>query len=192
MIGCKIRKFLATKNGDKIRTRDLEFRRRRAILNLTPGPQGWNLSPRENIHPFVPPRGKHSLLFRRMEGRTENSTPRGKLYRQGTKFTTGGQLRPQGQSLPLGVKLRMGLCEWHSCHMCWLVPHGSFRQSKQGPLENSGFSPFWQIMTIDSHCVIWMHKEKHLLPGLLPTAAFVRTGFVLKIIIIWCIICSNQ
>jgi hypothetical protein len=35
----------------------------RAILNFTPGPQGWtwplgwNLSPRGNVHPFTPPQG---------------------------------------------------------------------------------------------------------------------------------------
>jgi hypothetical protein len=40
-------------------------------------------------------------MLRRMEGRTENFTPRGQ------KLTPGGQLRPWGQSLPLGVKLRI-------------------------------------------------------------------------------------
>jgi hypothetical protein len=62
----------------------------RAILNFTPGllgissPLGVNLGPRGEICPlggmFTPsftPRGQHSLLFRRMEGRTENFTPRG-------------------------------------------------------------------------------------------------------------------
>jgi hypothetical protein len=62
----------------------------RAILNFTPGPQGGisplgvNLAPRGEICPlgvkFTPsftPRGEHSLLFKRMEGRTENFTPRG-------------------------------------------------------------------------------------------------------------------
>jgi hypothetical protein len=45
--------------------------------------------------PFTP-RGEHSLrLTRRMEGHTE--------------FHPRGQLRPWGHSLPLGVKLRMGL-----------------------------------------------------------------------------------
>jgi hypothetical protein len=29
----------------------------RAILNITPGPQGWNLSPRGEVHPFVHPQG---------------------------------------------------------------------------------------------------------------------------------------
>jgi hypothetical protein len=66
----------------------------RAILNFTPGPQGItsplgvNLVPRGELCPlgvkftpsFTPsftPRGEHSLLFRRMEGGTENFTPRG-------------------------------------------------------------------------------------------------------------------
>jgi hypothetical protein len=31
------------------------------------------------------------------------------FHSQGTKFIPGGQLRPWGQSLPLGTKLRMGL-----------------------------------------------------------------------------------
>jgi hypothetical protein len=38
--------------------------------------------------PSFTPRGEHSLVFRRMEGWTENFTPKG------TKFTPGGQLRP--------------------------------------------------------------------------------------------------
>jgi hypothetical protein len=38
--------------------------------------QGWNLSPRGEVPPLVPPRGEHSLMFRRMEGRTENFTRR--------------------------------------------------------------------------------------------------------------------
>jgi hypothetical protein len=87
----------------------------RAILNFTPGPQGRtsplgvNLALRGEICPlggmFTPsftPRGKHYLLFRRMEGQTE-------FHPQGTKFTPGGQLRPWGLSLAQGVKLRLGL-----------------------------------------------------------------------------------
>jgi hypothetical protein len=59
----------------------------RAILNFTPGPQGLisplgvNLAPRGELCPlgvkFTPlftPRGEHSLLFRRMEGQTNNFT----------------------------------------------------------------------------------------------------------------------
>jgi hypothetical protein len=88
--------------------------RLRAILNFTLGPQGItsplgvNLAPRGEIFPlggmFTPsftPRGEHSLLFRRMEGQTES-------HPQRTKFTPGGQIRPWGQSLAPGVKLRMG------------------------------------------------------------------------------------
>jgi hypothetical protein len=46
-----------------------------------------SLAPRGEICPlgvkFTPlftPRGEHSLLFRRIEGRTENFTPRGQLH----------------------------------------------------------------------------------------------------------------
>jgi hypothetical protein len=46
--------------------------------------------------PLFTPRGEHSLLFRRMEGRTENFTPRGKLHPQGTKFTPERHIRPWG------------------------------------------------------------------------------------------------
>jgi hypothetical protein len=62
----------------------------RNILNFNPGPQGWtsplgmNLAPRGEICPlegmFTPsftPSSEHSLLFRKMEWRTENFTPRG-------------------------------------------------------------------------------------------------------------------
>jgi hypothetical protein len=54
------------------------------FLTLPLAPLGVNLAPRGEICPlgvkFTPsftPRGEHSLLFRRMEGRTENFTPRG-------------------------------------------------------------------------------------------------------------------
>jgi hypothetical protein len=89
----------------------VHFRRQmeslRAILNFTPGPQGitsplgMNLAPRGKICPLggmftslFTPRGEHSRMFRRMEGRTENFTPRGQNSPQGTKFTPGGQIRP--------------------------------------------------------------------------------------------------
>jgi hypothetical protein len=55
----------------------------RPILNFTPGPQGWTCPPGVKFvpwgwsSPLRPPRGEHSLLFRRMEGPTENFTPRG-------------------------------------------------------------------------------------------------------------------
>jgi hypothetical protein len=82
-------------------------------------PREVNLAPRGEICPlggmFIPsitPRGEHCLLFRRMEGQTENFTPRG-------QFTPGGQLRPRGQSLPLGAKLRMGLRIFSSLAPKW-------------------------------------------------------------------------
>jgi hypothetical protein len=62
----------------------------RAILNFNPGPQGWNLSPRGNARPVIQPQG-WTLSTRYLEEWRENYTPR-------------------GQSLPLGAKLRMGLC----------------------------------------------------------------------------------
>jgi hypothetical protein len=46
--------------------------------------------------PAFTQRGEHSLLFRRMEGRTENFTPREYLHPSGTKFTPGRELRPWG------------------------------------------------------------------------------------------------
>jgi hypothetical protein len=42
-------------------------------------------------------RGEYSLLFRKLEGQTENFTPQG---------TTS----PLGDNFALGAKLRMGLC----------------------------------------------------------------------------------
>jgi hypothetical protein len=47
--------------------------KQRAILNFIPGPQPLG----EMFTPSFIPRGEQSLLFRRMEGRTENFTPRG-------------------------------------------------------------------------------------------------------------------
>jgi hypothetical protein len=94
----------------------------RAILNFTPGPQGRisplgvNLAPTGEICPlgvkFTPSftlMGEHSLLFRRMEGRTENFTPKGITSPQGTNSPLGDNFAPGGQSLHPGVKLRMGL-----------------------------------------------------------------------------------
>jgi hypothetical protein len=48
------------------------------ILNFTPGPKGFNLSPGWGLSsPLCSPLGVNTLLFRRMEGRTENFTPMG-------------------------------------------------------------------------------------------------------------------
>jgi hypothetical protein len=38
-------------------------------------------------------RGEHSLLFRRMAGRTENFTPRGQLRPWGSKFAPKGEVK---------------------------------------------------------------------------------------------------
>jgi hypothetical protein len=78
----------------------------RAILDITPGPQGWNLSPKGNVHPFVRPHpGVNTLhcLCRRMEGRTENFTP-----------IQGITSPPRGQNSPLWDKLAPGVkvCPW--------------------------------------------------------------------------------
>jgi hypothetical protein len=54
------------------------------------------------------PRGEYSLLFRRMEGRTENFTPGDNLTPRGQNSSLVDNFAPGGQSLPLGAKLRMG------------------------------------------------------------------------------------
>jgi hypothetical protein len=63
------------------------------------GPQGVKFTP------LFTPRGEHSLLFRRMEGRTDNFTPRGQTHPWGTTSPLGVKVCPPE------VKLRMGL--WH-------------------------------------------------------------------------------
>jgi hypothetical protein len=126
---CRLKK---SESGEKLNLARLfshayrSVSKQRAILNFTPGPQGRtsplgvNMAPSGVICPlggmFTPSLwGEHSLLFRRMEGRTENFTlgdnfiPRGQNSPLGDKFTPGGQIHPWGQSLPLGAKLRMGL-----------------------------------------------------------------------------------
>jgi hypothetical protein len=88
----------------------------RAILNFTPGPQGRtsplgvNLAPRGEICPlegmFTPlftPRGEHSLLFRRMEGRRENFTPKGKLHPRGHNSPLGDNFAPGVKVFPKGL-----------------------------------------------------------------------------------------
>jgi hypothetical protein len=67
------------------------------------------------------PRGKHSLLFRRMEGQTENFTPGDNFNPRGLNSHLGDNFAPEGQSLPLGAKLRMGLCALESTKN-WLKP----------------------------------------------------------------------
>jgi hypothetical protein len=59
------------------------------------------------------PRGEPSILFRRMEGQTENFTHRDNFIPRGQSSILGDNFTPGGQILPLGAKLRMGmtLCE---------------------------------------------------------------------------------
>jgi hypothetical protein len=82
--------------------------------------------------PSFTPRGEHSLLFRRMEGKQmislprDNLTSRGKNSPLGDNFTPGGQLRPWGTTSPLGDNF---------------APGGQFRpwgQFKKGPLGSPG------------------------------------------------------
>jgi hypothetical protein len=81
---------------EKYLIRPMSLLHRGPFLTSLPGPRG-KISPLGGMFtPSFTPRGVHSLQFRRMEGRTENFTP-------GDKFSTGGQ------SLPIGVKLRLGL-----------------------------------------------------------------------------------
>jgi hypothetical protein len=63
------------------------------------------LSPRGNVHPFVHPQGWiHTLLFRRMEGRTENFTPGDNFNPRGQKSALGDKNQPWGTTSPLGSK----------------------------------------------------------------------------------------
>jgi hypothetical protein len=64
-------------------------------------PRGMNLVPRGELGPlgrmFTPsftPRGEHSLLFRRMEGRTENFALRGQTLPLGDNFAHGVKVCP--------------------------------------------------------------------------------------------------
>jgi hypothetical protein len=60
------------------------------------GPQGWNQSPRRNVHPFV-----HPFCLEEWRGEQIISPP-------GDKTHPWGTTSPLDQSLPLGAKLRMG------------------------------------------------------------------------------------
>jgi hypothetical protein len=76
-----------------------------AILNFTPGPlgwtwpQGWN----EMFTPLFTPGVEHSLLFRRMERRTENFTPRGQSSPLGSTSTLGSKFAPFGAKFGMGL-----------------------------------------------------------------------------------------
>jgi hypothetical protein len=47
--------------------------------------------------PSFTPRGEHSLLLRRMEGQTENFTPRGYFHPWGAKSPLGVKFAPMGE-----------------------------------------------------------------------------------------------
>jgi hypothetical protein len=59
--------------------------------------------------PLFTPKGQHSLLFIRMEGRTKEFHLQGITSPLRDKVHSWGQSRPGVESLPLGAKLRMGL-----------------------------------------------------------------------------------
>jgi hypothetical protein len=56
------------------------------------------------------PRGGHSLLFRRMEGQTENFHNQGITSLLGDKVHPWGATSPLEVKVPPRVKLKMGLC----------------------------------------------------------------------------------
>jgi hypothetical protein len=70
---------------------------RGTFLTSPLAPRGEICSLGEMFTSSFTPRGEHSLLLRRMEGQTENSTPGGQLRRQGTKFTSGVTVCSRGE-----------------------------------------------------------------------------------------------
>jgi hypothetical protein len=68
-------------------------------------PQGWTLSPRGNVPPFVHPKGWTLSTAWKNGGANIQILP------QGITSPLGDKIHPWGQSLPLGAKLRMGI--WH-------------------------------------------------------------------------------
>jgi hypothetical protein len=53
--------------------------------------------------PSFTPMGEHSLLFRKMEGQTENFTPRGQISTLGSKFAPRGEVK----NVPLGNQMSL-------------------------------------------------------------------------------------
>jgi hypothetical protein len=84
-----------------------------AIFNNMVCPQGWSLLLRVNLAPrgelltpsFTP--GVNTLLFRTMEGRFENFTPRGITSPLGGKIPAG-QLRPWGSNFAPRSEVKNG------------------------------------------------------------------------------------
>jgi hypothetical protein len=108
----------------------------RTILNFTPGPQGWNMSPRGNVHPFVHPWGEQSLLFRKMEGEQIISPPGDKFHPWRTtspledNFTPWGQLHPWRTTSPLEDNFTPG-GQLHP----WVLKFAPRGKVKNGPLD---------------------------------------------------------
>jgi hypothetical protein len=72
----------------------------RAILNFTPGPQGWNLSPSGNVPPFVHTPGVNTLYCLEEWRGTQRSSPLGdksplwyKIHPWGSKFAPRGEVK---------------------------------------------------------------------------------------------------
>jgi hypothetical protein len=77
--------------------------KQRPVFNNMVCPQGVNFSPLGGMFaPLFTPRGEPSLLFRRMEGQTENFTV------QEITSPLADKVHSWGQSLPLGAKLKNG------------------------------------------------------------------------------------
>jgi hypothetical protein len=95
----------------------------RAILNFTPGPQGC-------ISPLGAPPGVNTIYcLKEWRGEQRISPP-------GDKFTPGWQIHPWGQSLPLGVKLRMGLrtveiLELECCYCYYYIAGWAWKESRR-------------------------------------------------------------
>jgi hypothetical protein len=98
----------------------------RAILNFTPAPprgershQGWNLSHRGNVHPFVhPPPGVNNLYCleewkgkERISAPGDNFSPRGQNSPLGDNFTPEAEVK--NGPLSTLVKLRLAVLFWN-------------------------------------------------------------------------------
>jgi hypothetical protein len=104
------------------------------------GPQGWNLSPRGEVYPFVHPPGVNTLYCLEEWRDEQRISPPGvntlycleewrgkqRISPPGDNFTPRGQIHPWGTTSPLGVKVfprsevkngpQMRL--WKSCPKC--------------------------------------------------------------------------
>jgi hypothetical protein len=133
------------RHGDQIRWKNVTVARfgespqgdKRAILNFTPGDQGWTWPPGVKCSPLRSHPGVNAhYCLEELRGRTEKFTPRGQ------NFIPGGQLRPWGQSLLLGSKLRMGLwigeraSGWISSNLVIVVNYRSIQPIVGGYLFN--------------------------------------------------------